>query len=112
MFLTILIWREYLSSGRSKEGFANGKDTRVSNSVMSDQIIAMIAKNNEPDPPTDAEAAAAHLTLMRYIAADFKKGQRFLDDIRNRFYGPTVPFRADLDIRTLMDNYHSPLQRL
>ncbi len=112
LFLTMLIWREYLLSSRSKEGFANGKDSRISNSVMSDQIIAMLAKNNEPDPPTDAEAAAAHLTLMQYIAADFKKGRRFLDDIRDRFYGPNVPIRANLDIRTLMDNYHSPLQRL
>jgi hypothetical protein len=110
MFLTVLIWREYLTSNRSKEGFA--VDSRVSNSVMSDQIISMLAKNNEPAPPTDEEAAAAHLTMIRYIAADFKKGRRFLDDIRDRFYGSDVQLRSDINIKTLMDNYHSPLQRV
>ena len=98
MVLTILIWKEYISSHRSKEGFINEKDTRISNSVMSDQIIAMLAKNNEPAPPTDEEAEKAHQTLLRYMSADFRRGRRFLDDFRDRFYGPAVPLRPDLNL--------------
>ncbi len=110
--LTVLFWRHYLLSSRSKEPMGAGEGFMNMNStVLSDEVIGMIAKNNEP-VPTDAEAVAAHQTLLRYIRNDFRKGVKFVFDVRDRFFGESVPLRKDLDIRTLMDNYQSPLQRL
>ena len=77
--------------------------------VVNDQLINKIVKANEP-VPTDADAVSAHQTLLRYIRNDFTKGIYFVDDIKRRFFGENVPFRQDLDTRTLMDNYRSPLQ--
>ena len=72
--------------------------------------LQKIIAANEP-VPTDEEAVAAHQTLLRYIRNDFNKGIKFVFDFRERFFGPNVPLRSDLDTRTLMDNYMSPLQR-
>ncbi len=83
----------------------------MNSTVLSDEVIGLIAKNNEP-VPTDAEAVVAHQTLLRYIRNDFGKGVKFVLDMRDRFFGESVPLRKDLDVRTLMDNYQSPLQRL
>jgi hypothetical protein len=104
--LTVLFWREYLRSPKSKEGFMNMNST-----VLSDKVIEMIAKNNEP-VVTDQQAIEAHQTLLRYIRDDYPKGVKFIMDLRTRFFGEDVPIRKDLDIRTLLDNYQSPLQRL
>jgi hypothetical protein len=91
------------------EGFMS-----MNNTVLSDKVIEMIAKNNEP-VPTDQDVVEAHQTLLRYIRNDYGKGVKFLFDIRDRFFEgdqckPTI--RKDLDIRTLLDNYQNPLQRL
>ncbi len=102
--LTVLSWKEYLSSSRSKEGFQS-KD------VLSDDVLKMITKANEP-VPTDNDAIQAHQTLLRYIRNDYRKGLKFVFDFRDRFFGENVRIRDDLDVRTLLDNYHSPLQRL
>ncbi len=83
----------------------------MNSTVLSDKVIELIAKNNEP-VPTDQDAVEAHQTLLRYIRNDFPKGVKFIMDLRDRFFGPTVEIRRDLDIRTLLDNYQSPLQRL
>ncbi len=83
----------------------------MNSTVLSDKVIEMIAKNNEPIP-TDQDAVEAHQTLLRYIRNDFPKGVKFVMDLRDRFFEPTAGIRHDLDIRTLLDNYHSPLQRL
>jgi hypothetical protein len=104
--LTLLFWREYLYSSRSKEGFIS-----MNNTVLSDKVVEMIAKNNEP-VPTDQDAVEAHQTLLRYIRNDYGKGVKFLFDIRDRFFEGSPQIRKDLDIRTLLDNYQSPLQRL
>jgi hypothetical protein len=83
----------------------------MNSTVLSDKVIEMIAKNNEPIP-TDQEAIEAHQTLLRYIKNDYPKGVSFIIDIRDRFFDPNTEIRRDLDIRTLLDNYQSPLQRL
>jgi hypothetical protein len=62
--------------------------------------------------PTDDDAIQAHQTLLRYISNDFNKGIKFVLDFGQRFYGDNLPLRQDLDTRTLMDNYRSPLQRV
>lgn len=84
----------------NKEGFENPK---------LDNAIRELMKENEP-VPTDTDAVAAHQTLLRYMKNDFSKGIRFAQDFGRRFFGENVPFRQDLDTRTLMDNYRSPLQ--
>lgn len=74
-----------------------------------DNTINTLKATNEPFP-TDSDAVAAHQTLLRYMRNDFSKGIRFAQDFGKRFYGDNLPFRQDLDTRTLMDNYRSPLQ--
>ena len=78
--------------------------------VISDDVLMKIIQTNEP-VPTDIEATKAHQTLLRFIRNDFSKGIKFVEDFRERFYGVNVPFRKDLDLSTLMNNYNSPLQR-
>lgn len=80
-----------------------------SSDIMSDELLQKIQSANEP-VPTDADAVAAHQTLLRYIRNDFSKGIKFVMDFGTRFYGRALPLRDDLDVRTLMDNYSSPLQ--
>jgi hypothetical protein len=62
-------------------------------------------------PPTDSEANDAYVTLLRYIQANSDKGLKFVFDFGDRFFGLGTPLRPDLDLRTLLDNYMSPLQR-
>jgi hypothetical protein len=109
--LTILSWREYLGSPRAKEGFADVGAIDTRNSVMSDQIVQMLTKQNEP-VPTDLEAVKAHQTLLRYIRNNYQKGVKFVLDLGDRFFENPYTFRHDLDVRTLLDNYQSPLQRV
>jgi hypothetical protein len=108
--LTILFWREYLQSSRSKEGFTSASNM-MTNSALSDQVIKMIAANNEP-VPTKEEAVAAHQTLLRFIRDDYSQGIKLVMDFRDRFMEPGSSIRTDLDVRRLLDNYQSPLQRL
>jgi hypothetical protein len=102
--LTAYGWMDRLKSTNPKinEAF----DNQV---MLDDASIAKLQKANEP-VPTDAEAVTAHQTLLRYMRNDFTKGIRFAQDFGTRFYGDNLPFRKDLDTRTLMDNYRSPLQ--
>ncbi len=109
VFLTLFSWKEIIEYGmqkrsavKIKESFANEVD------FTSDAVINNIIKKNEP-VPTDADAIAAHQTLLRYIRNDFSKGISFVRDFGKRFYGDNLPLRSDLDVRTLMDNYRSPL---
>lgn len=107
--LTFLSWSEYLGSKRSREGFVGGSD--LSSDILSNDVLKMISKANEP-VPTDLQAVEAHQTLLRYIRNDVRKGGKFIADFRDRFFGSDVPLRRDIDVRTLLDNYQSPLQRV
>lgn len=104
--LTFLSWSEYLGSKRSQEGFVSGSED-----ILSNDVLKMISKANEP-VPTDLQAVEAHQTLLRYIRNDVRKGSKFIADFRDRFFGTNVPLRRDIDVRTLLDNYQSPLQRV
>lgn len=77
--------------------------------VISDTTLQNLIKANEP-VPTDADATRAHQTLLRFIRNDFAKGAKFVEDFQKRFYGVDAPFRKDLDVHALMNNYSSPLQ--
>ncbi len=103
--LTIYAWIDRFrgTNAAINEAFENEKD------VLNDETINKLVKANEP-VPTDQEAVTAHQTLLRYIRNDFTKGIKFVMDFGQRFYGDNLPLRQDLDVRTLMDNYSSPLQ--
>ena len=107
LVLTIYTWRDTIAARtkRRTEGFESSTD------ILDKSTIDMISKANSRTP-TDHEAMVAHQTLLRYIRDDFSKGIKFARDFGDRFFGPEVPFRKDLDVRTLMDNYQNPLQRL
>jgi len=79
------------------------------NPNIDDAMIETLKQMNTP-VPTEAEAVAAHQTLLRFMKNDFTKGIKFAEDFGKRFYGDSLPFRQDLDVRTLADNYRSPLQ--
>lgn len=104
--LTFLSWSEYVGSKRSHEGFVSGSED-----ILSNEVMKMISKANEP-VPTDLQAVEAHQTLLRYIRNDARKGSKFIADFRDRFFGSNIPLRRDIDMRTLLDNYQSPLQRV
>ena len=76
--------------------------------ALDDATIAKI-KNTVNSAPTDDDAIKAHQTLLRYMKNDFGKGSKFVMDFGKRFFAdPTI--KSDLDVRTLMNNYSSPLQ--
>ena len=108
LVLTIYSWQEYLSSNRVKEGFSGSAEIT---DLVSDSTIAMISKKNEP-VPTQQQAEEAYQTLLRFIRNDFKDGIKYVIDFRQKFYDDKKELRPDLDIRKLMDNYQSPIQRL
>jgi len=98
--LSVYYWLDKMRGTKTTEGFETN--------VLSDKTIQSLIQANEP-VPTDADANAAYQTLLRYIRNDFSKGIKFVRDFGNRFFGDNTPLRADLDVRTLMDNYSSPL---
>ena len=97
-------------SPRSKEGFTTASNM-LKNSALSDQVIQMIAKNNEPVVSGD-QVNEAYQTLLRFISQDYSQGVKFVMDFRDRFMKEGSQIRTDIDVRRLLDNYHSPLQRL
>jgi hypothetical protein len=105
--LAYCTWSDYIARrgpGAAVEGFEEKP-------LLSDAEIARLSRANEP-VPSDAEAVAAHQTLLRYIRNDYEKGRYFVYDLGQRFFGPAAQVRDDLDVRTLLDNYSSPLQRV
>lgn len=109
VFLTLFSWKEIIEYGLQKRSKNNAKESFANQvDLTSDAVINNIIKNNEP-VPTDADVIAAHQTMLRYIRNDFSKGIKFVNDFGLRFFGDNLPLRTDLDTRTLMDNYRSPL---
>lgn len=101
IFTMALVFTFYRWMDRhTNEGFDNS-------AILSDEAIAKLKVANAP-MPTDKDASEAHRTLLQYTQNDFSKGMRFIQDFGKRFYGDNLPFRQDLDTRTLMDNYVSP----
>ena len=95
--LTVYVW---LDRFKKKEGFSD---------VSLDPATISAIKASINNNPTDDDAIKAHQTLLRYIKHDFGKGVKFVMDFGKRFFDkPTL--REDLDVKTLMNNYSSPLQ--
>ena len=106
--LAYFYWAERLQTRGSGAALKEGFEDKP---LLNEDDIARLSRANEP-VPTDTDAVAAHQTLLRYIRNDYGKGQYFVYDFGRRFFGESVPVREDLDVRTLLDNYSSPLQRL
>jgi hypothetical protein len=100
------MWSDRLSNRNAKinEAFANEKSTGLKNSDMES------IKNSLNPKPSDSDVSTAYRTLLKYISNDFEKGSKFVLDFGERFYGEGVPLKKDLDVTTLMNNYHNPLQ--
>lgn len=106
--LAYCTWSDYIARRTPASAAAEGFEAKP---LLSDAEIARLSRANEP-VPSDADAVAAHQTLLRYIRNDYEKGRHFVYDMGQRFFGPAVQVRDDLDVRTLLDNYSSPLQRV
>lgn len=115
--LTVYTWMDVIERQHLKrrakqmdvtEGFDGSSSPSLSGIDFNEKTVKQILSSNEP-VPTDADAVAAHQTLLRYIRNDFSKGIVFVTDLGKRFFGDGIPLRPDLDVRTLMDNYQSPL---
>jgi len=101
---TVYLWIDRWTGTNKKvnEAFINLSD---------DPTVQALTQANEPIP-ADGDADKAYQTLLRYIRNDYGKGLRFVLDFGNRFFGDKVLVRQDLDVRRLLDNYVSPLQRV
>lgn len=103
LFTMALTFTIYVWTDRMREGFVDSP-----NASLDEATIAKI-KSSINSTPTDKDAIQAHQTLLRYIKNDFGKGVKFVTDFGKRFFtNPTI--REDLDVKTLMNNYSSPLQ--
>ena len=98
--LTLYAISDRLKSMRS-EGFENPPTIVVNTPLI--QI---------PDNPTDAEAVAAHQTLLRYTSQNLENGLRFMMAIGQQFFEPPFALRTDFNPATLLNNYISPLQKV
>ena len=103
LFTMALTFTIYVWTDRAREGFVNVPSAKL------DEATIQTIKSSINSTPTDQEAIQAHQTLLRYIKHDFSKGVKFVIDLGKRFFEkPTI--REDLDVKTLMNNYSSPLQ--
>lgn len=109
--LAYSMWSDYIANRTHTPAAPAHVEGFEERPLLSDAEIARLSRANEP-VPTDADAVAAHQTLLRYIRNNYEKGRYFVYDFGQRFYGPAVQVRDDLDVRTLLDNYSSPLQRV
>ena len=98
-------WMDRLAGVR-KEGFASGGPP-----LLSAADLEKLNAVNKPKP-TAEDAEAAYKTLLYFIQEDYAKGVKYVMDFGDRFFGSGTPIRTDLDVRKLMENYSSPLQRL
>jgi len=104
LVITVYGWMDRLRG-------TNSAISEAFDDMITTEDVARLAKANETDP-TDLDAVKAHQTLLRYIRNDFSKGVKFVMDFGKRFYGNNLKLRDDLDVRTLMEKYQSPLQTL
>jgi len=93
-------------SGVRNEGFANPGPP-----LLSQADLAKLNAVNKPTP-TAEDAEQAYKTLLYFIQEDYARGVKYVMDFGDRFFGAGTPIRGDLDVRKLMENYSSPLQRL
>jgi len=65
-----------------------------------------------PKEPTNADAVAAHRTLLTYTSKNVANGLRFIKAIGDTFFVQPAVLRTDINPATLMNNYVSPLQKV
>lgn len=106
--LTIYAWMDRVRYSKryftTPEGFQNPSDPLALPEPVAG-VPALVSQD-----PTDAEAVAAHRTLIQYTSNNVAKGLRFMTSIGKTFFKQPVTLRTDIDPATLMNNYVSPLQ--
>ena len=105
LFTAAVVLTLYSISDRLKTSYSEGF-TNPPTIVVNTPLIQI------PENPTDAEAVAAHQTLLRYTSQNLENGLRFMMAIGNQFFEPPFALRTDLDPSTLLNNYISPLQKV
>ena len=103
LVLTLYAINDRMKAARL-EGFDNPPTTPT--------IVVNTALIQIPENPTDAEAVAAHQTLLRYTSQNLENGLRFMMAIGKQFFEPPFALRTDLNPATLLNNYISPLQKV
>ena len=106
--LTIYAWMDRVRYSqryfKTTESFANPEDP-LSLPEPVGGMPALVSND-----PSDAEALAAHRTLIMYTSKNVAKGLRFMKSIGKTFFEQPVTLRTDINPATLMNNYMSPLQ--
>ena len=100
--LTVYAWRDRITGQNAhiNEAFANETDMRT----LAQQVMA-----SNQSVMSDEEARQAYVRFLTYIRADFSKGIHYVKDFGKRFFGDDVGLKKDLDVRTILDNYASPI---
>ena len=105
--LTIYAWMDRVRYSqryfKTTESFANPDPLALPEPVGG--VPALVSQD-----PSDAEALAAHKTLIMYTSKNVAKGLRFMTSIGKTFFEQPVKIRTDINPATLMNNYVSPLQ--
>jgi hypothetical protein len=105
LFTAAVVLTLYAVSDRMKAARSEGFDNPPPTVVVNTSVIQI------PETPTDAEAVAAHKTLLRYTSQNLENGLRFMTAIGKEFFEPPFALRTDIDPATLLNNYISPLQK-
>lgn len=117
--ITILAWNDRLAGTNAaiNEAFedAGGGGGKMKDLDKDDSTLKALNELASTGTVTEEQAGSAYKTVLQFIKQDFARGALFVEDMTRRFYGEDNEmrqFRKDLDIKTLLDNYRSPLQRV
>lgn len=108
--VAVLTWYGWMDRLARRNPVLNDEAFEDAGPGITQADIEKLTKANEP-VPTEDDAIKAHQTLLYFIRNDFSKGIKFVMDFGDRFYGKPLPLKADLDPRTLLNDYRSPLDR-
>jgi len=103
--LTIYAWMDRIRYSKRYYKPVEGFESNPLDIPTPDTVPVM-----EPANPSDADAIAAHRTLLKYTSANVAKGLRFVKAIGNTFFVQPATIRTDINPATLLNNYISPLQ--
>lgn len=115
--ITVLAWNDRLAGTNAaiNEAFEDSGSGKMKDLDKNDSTLKALNEMASAGTITEDEASKAYKTVLQFIQQDFARGALFVEDMTRRFYGEDNEmrqFRKDLDIKTLLDNYRSPLQRV
>jgi len=103
--LTIYAWMDRIRYSKRYYKPVEGFETNPLE-IPSPDTVPVI----EPSNPSDADAIAAHRTLLKYTSQNLAKGLRFIKAIGDTFFVQPTTIKTNFDPATLLNNYISPLQ--